>query len=98
MAKKVSTTVYLTDEQNEALGTLSERTKVPVAVYIREGIDALLQKHRALIDEHLLIPEPPPMVPPRRPPLLPPADPRQAELFAPPTPPKRGRGRPRKQR
>ena len=43
--KKVSTTVYITAEQNENLKLLHERTKVPVAVYIREGIDLVLQRH-----------------------------------------------------
>lgn len=44
--KKISTTVYITAEQKEALDLLHERTKVPVAVYIREGIDLVLEKHR----------------------------------------------------
>ena len=44
--KKISTTVYITPEQNEKLKLLHERTKVPVAVYIREGIDLVLEKHR----------------------------------------------------
>lgn len=43
--KKISTTIYITPEQNESLKILHERTKVPVAVYIREGIDLVLQKH-----------------------------------------------------
>mgnify|MGYP002844696172 CR=1 FL=1 len=45
MSKKVSTTVYLTPEQLEALKQLSERTRVPVAEYIREGVDLVLKKH-----------------------------------------------------
>jgi len=43
--KKISTTVYITPEQNEALHVLHNRTKVPVAVYIREGIDLVLEKY-----------------------------------------------------
>ncbi len=43
--KKVSTTVYITDEQNERLKQLSARTKVPVAEYIRQGIDLVLEKY-----------------------------------------------------
>lgn len=43
--KKISTTIYITPEQNERLKLLHERTKVPVAVYIREGIDLVLDKH-----------------------------------------------------
>ncbi|MDH3622439.1 MAG: ribbon-helix-helix domain-containing protein [Myxococcales bacterium] len=44
--KKISTTVYITAEQNERLKLLHERTKVPVAVYIREGIDLVLDQHK----------------------------------------------------
>jgi predicted DNA-binding protein len=47
--KKLSTTIYITPEQNDRLKVLHERTKVPVAVYIREGIDLVLAKY-----EHLL--------------------------------------------
>ncbi|MBI2392948.1 MAG: ribbon-helix-helix domain-containing protein [Deltaproteobacteria bacterium] len=47
--KKLSTTIYITPEQNERLKVLHERTKVPVAVYIREGIDLVLAKY-----EHVL--------------------------------------------
>lgn len=43
--KKISTTVYITPEQNEALHLLHERTKVPVAVFIREGIDLVLRSY-----------------------------------------------------
>lgn len=44
--KKLSTTVYLTIEQDQALKELSARTKVPAAEYIRQGIDLILAKHR----------------------------------------------------
>ncbi|MEM9191522.1 MAG: ribbon-helix-helix domain-containing protein [Myxococcota bacterium] len=47
--KKISTTIYITPEQNERLKLLHQRTKVPVAVYIREGIDLVLERH----EEHL---------------------------------------------
>jgi predicted DNA-binding protein len=43
--KKVSTTVYVELEQRERLKKLHERTRVPVAEYIREGIDLVLAKH-----------------------------------------------------
>jgi predicted DNA-binding protein len=43
--KKISTTVYITAEQSEALHLLHDRTKVPVAVYIREGIDLVLKQY-----------------------------------------------------
>lgn len=44
--KKVSTTVYITPEQVERLRLLHDRTKVPVAEYIRQGIDLVLDKYR----------------------------------------------------
>ena len=44
--KKLSTTVYITPEQSERLKLLHDRTKVPVAEYIRQGIDLVLQKYR----------------------------------------------------
>jgi predicted DNA-binding protein len=45
---KISTTIYITPEQNERLKLLHDKTKVPVAEYIRQGIDMVLeqQKHQ----------------------------------------------------
>lgn len=45
--KKLSTTVYITPEQDERLKLLHSRTKVPVAEYIRQGIDLVLERYRA---------------------------------------------------
>lgn len=47
LRKKVSTTVYITEEQNEKLKALNDKTKVPIAEYIRQGIDLILEKHKA---------------------------------------------------
>ena len=44
--KKISTTVYITHEQNALLKQLNQKTKVPIAEYIREGIDMVLERHR----------------------------------------------------
>lgn len=44
--KKVSTTVYITPEQNELLKQLHQKTKVPVAEYIRQGIDLVLDREK----------------------------------------------------
>lgn len=38
--------MYLTVEQDKALKELSEKTKVPAAEYIRQGVDFILEKHR----------------------------------------------------
>jgi len=44
--KKISTTIYITPEQNEALKALHAKTRVAVAEYIREGIDLVLEKYK----------------------------------------------------
>lgn len=44
--RKVSTTVYITPEQDVVLKALAQRTKVPVAEYIRQGIDLVVEKYR----------------------------------------------------
>jgi Ribbon-helix-helix domain len=44
--KKVSTTIYNTPEQNDQLKQLNAKTRVPVAEYIRQGIDMVLEKER----------------------------------------------------
>lgn len=43
--KKISTTVYITKNQSEKLKELHTRTKVPVAEYIRQGIDMILKEN-----------------------------------------------------
>lgn len=45
LSKKLMRTVYLDVEQIERLRKLSAKTRVPQAVYIREGIDFVLNKH-----------------------------------------------------
>jgi predicted DNA-binding protein len=51
--KKISTTIYITPEQNDALKLLNERTKVPVAEYIRQGIDLVLDKYKRALPGQL---------------------------------------------
>lgn len=46
MAKKQATTIYITEEQQAALKDLNRRSKVPIAEYIREGINLVLEKYR----------------------------------------------------
>lgn len=45
MRKKISTTVYITPEQNDRLKQLNAKTKVPVAEYIRQGINMVLEHY-----------------------------------------------------
>ncbi len=57
--KKISTTIYVTAEQSDRLKLLHERTKVPVAVYIREGIDLVLRHYQHILPGQLpLVDEP----------------------------------------
>ena len=53
--KKISTTVYITAEQSERLKLLHERTRVPVAEYIRQGIDLVLDKYRPSLPGQLTL-------------------------------------------
>jgi predicted DNA-binding protein len=58
--KKISTTIYITSEQDRQLKELSKRTKVPVSVYIREGIDSVLAYYKHVLPGQLqLIKDPP---------------------------------------
>jgi hypothetical protein len=45
--KKITTTVYITPEQDQLLKLLNQKTKVPVAEYIRQGIDLVLDKYQS---------------------------------------------------
>jgi predicted DNA-binding protein len=53
--KKISTTVYITPEQGEQLKLLHDRTRVPVAEYIRQGIDMVLEKYRGALPGQLTL-------------------------------------------
>ena len=44
--KKISTTIYITETQNEMLKLLNKKTKVPIAEYIRQGIDLILDQYK----------------------------------------------------
>ena len=44
--RKISTTIYITPEQDARLKQLHQRTRVPVAEYIRQGIDLVLDRDR----------------------------------------------------
>jgi predicted DNA-binding protein len=42
---KIARTIYINGDQLEALKRLSQRTKVPQSVYVREALDLLLEKY-----------------------------------------------------
>jgi hypothetical protein len=65
--KKVSTTIYITPEQADRLKLLHDRTKVPIAVYIREGIDMVLRHYEHVLPGQMTLevtPTPPSVAPP----------------------------------
>lgn len=43
--KRVFTGVYFDRPQHDALRQLSDRTRVPLAAYLREAVDDLLRKY-----------------------------------------------------
>ncbi len=45
MQTKIARTIYINTEQVDALKRLSEKTKVPQSVYVREALDMLLEKY-----------------------------------------------------
>jgi hypothetical protein len=53
--KKISTTVYITAEQDEMLKLLHQKTKVPVAEYIRQGIDLVLEREKVHLPGQLTL-------------------------------------------
>ena len=52
-SRKVATTIDITIEQDRALKLLSQATQIPMAQYIREGIDLVLERHRERIPRQL---------------------------------------------
>ena len=50
MGSKVLRSIYLDITQVERIKKLSEITKVPQAIYVREGLDFILRKYEEQID------------------------------------------------
>ena len=50
MGNKVLRSIYLDVAQVERIKRLSDITKVPQAVYVREGLDLLLRKYEGKMD------------------------------------------------
>jgi hypothetical protein len=76
--RKVSTTVYITPEQAEQLKLLHDRTKVPIAAYIREGIDMMLKRYEPVLPGQMSLDSASPA-----PPAVTPAPPKPAVVPAP---------------
>lgn len=56
MSKKLATTVYITEQQQLALRELNLRSKVPVAEFIRQGIDLVLEHYKELLPGQMPLP------------------------------------------
>lgn len=56
MPKKIATTIYITEEQQNCLKELNHRTKVPIAEFVRQGIDLALEKYRDVLPGQLSLP------------------------------------------
>ncbi len=56
MSKKLATTVYITEQQQTLLKELNLRSKVPVAEFIRQGIDLVILRYRDLLPGQLDLP------------------------------------------
>jgi hypothetical protein len=56
MAKKIATTVYITEEQQNLLRELNLRSRVPVAEFIRQGIDLILDHYLEMLPGQMPLP------------------------------------------
>ena len=56
MAKKLATTVYITEQRQALLRELNLRSKVPVAEFIRQGIDLVIQRYRDVLPGQMHLP------------------------------------------
>lgn len=52
--KKIGATVYLAKEQVDDLKLLNEKTRIPVSVFVREGIDLVLEKYKDQLSKPIL--------------------------------------------
>ena len=50
-SRKVATTVYLTTVQDGALKDLAQRTGLPVAEWVRRGVDRILVEHATELED-----------------------------------------------
>ena len=45
MSKKIASTIYITQKQQDQLKELNHRLKIPVSELTRQGIDLILKKY-----------------------------------------------------
>ena len=56
MPKKLTTTIYITEEQQNRLKELNNRLKIPVAELIRQGIDVILKRYEGTLSGQMTFP------------------------------------------
>lgn len=56
MPRKLTTTIYITEEQKNRLKELNDRLKIPVAELIRQGIDAIVKKYEGSLSGQMSLP------------------------------------------
>ena len=56
MPKKVASTIYITEKQQNQLKELNERLKIPIAEIIRQGIDLILKKYNERLSGQIPLP------------------------------------------
>ncbi len=52
-SRKVATTIYITVEQDRKLKLLSQATGTPMAQFIRDGIDHILERYKDRVPTQL---------------------------------------------
>ena len=56
MPRKLATTIYITVKQQERLKELNEHSKIPIAEFIRQGIDMILDRYEKSMPGQLPLP------------------------------------------
>ena len=56
MPKKIASTIYITEKQQNQLKELNDRLKIPVSEIIRQGIDLVLKKYEENLSGQIPLP------------------------------------------
>ena len=54
--KKLATTIYITEKQQNSLKELNERLKIPISAMIRQGIDLILKNYEERLSGQISFP------------------------------------------
>ncbi len=56
MSKKLATTIYITEKQQNRLKELNDKLKIPIAEFIRQGIDLILKRYEEQLSGQMSFP------------------------------------------